>query len=94
MRSDSTSQPVARMPGNPATQEVPPLPHRDPTLQEEGADLIDDTGTLADQTPSHPVQRLQVQLIGGLRGHELHRRALHRLGDRLRVAEVVLLPFE
>ena len=24
--------------------------------------------------------------------HELHRRALHRLGDRLRVAEVVLLP--
>jgi len=40
----------------------------------------------------HPVQRLQVQLIGGLRGHELHRRALHRLGDRLRVAEVVLLP--
>ena len=38
------------------------------------------------------VQRLQAQLIGGLRGHELHRRALDRLGDRLRVAEVVLLP--
>ena len=37
------------------------------------------------------MQRLQVQLIGGLRGHELHRRALDRLGDRLRVAEVVLL---
>ena len=37
------------------------------------------------------VQRLQAQLIGGLRGHELHRRALDRLGDRLRVAEVVLL---
>src|SRR6266436_6245813 len=75
----------------PGTQEAPPLPHRDPTLQEEGADLIDDTGTLADQTLTHPVQRLQVQLIGALRGHELHRRALDRLGDRLRVAEVVLL---
>src|SRR5262249_28519566 len=33
------------------------------------------------------MQRLQVELIGGLRRHELHRRALHRLGDRLRVAD-------
>src|SRR4029077_18432918 len=76
----------------PGTQEVPPLPHRDPTLQEEGADLIDDTGTLADQTLPNPVPRLQVQLFDRLRGHELHRWALDRLGDRLRVAEVVLLP--
>jgi len=36
-------------------------------------------------------QRLQVELIGGLRRHELHRSPLHRLGDRLRVAEVVFL---
>ena len=43
----------------PGTQEAPPLSHRDPTLQEEGADLIDDTGTLADQTLPHPVQRLR-----------------------------------
>src|SRR5258708_31447469 len=64
------------------TQEVPPLPHGHPALQEEGADLIDDTGPLADHTLTHPVQRLQVQLIGALRGHELHRRALDRLGDR------------
>ena len=61
-------------------------------LQEEGADLIDDARALADQALAHPVQRLQVQLIGGLRGHEPHRRALDGLGDRLRVAEVVLLP--
>src|SRR6266496_5919406 len=32
-----------------------------------------------------------VELIGGLRRHELHRWPLHGLGDRLRVAEVVLL---
>src|SRR5262249_29978238 len=31
------------------------------------------------------------QVIGGLRGHKLHRRALDRLGNRLRIAEVVLL---
>jgi hypothetical protein len=37
------------------------------------------------------VQRLQVKLIRGLGRHELHRRPLHRLGDCLRVVEVVLL---
>ena len=37
------------------------------------------------------MQRLQVELIGGLGRHEFHRRQLHRLGNRLRVAEVVLL---
>jgi hypothetical protein len=37
------------------------------------------------------MQRLQVQLIGGFRRHELHRRSLHRLGDCLGIAEVILL---
>jgi hypothetical protein len=32
------------------------------------------------------MQRLQVELIGGLRRHKLHRWTLHHLGDRLRVA--------
>ena len=35
---------------------------------------------------------LQVELVGSLRCHELHRRALDCLGDRLRIAEIVLLP--
>jgi hypothetical protein len=30
-------------------------------------------------------QRLQVELIGGLRRHELHGRPLHRFGDRFRM---------
>ena len=37
------------------------------------------------------MQRLQVELIGGLRRDELHRWPLHRFGDRLRITEVVLL---
>jgi hypothetical protein len=53
-------------------------------------ELIDDVRALADQALAHPVQRLQVQLIGGLRGRELHRRALNRLGDRLRAARISL----
>ena len=37
------------------------------------------------------MQRLEIQLIGGLHGHELHCRALDGLGDGLRIAKVVLL---
>src|SRR5262245_43142012 len=59
---------------------------------DERADLIDDAGALTDQPLTHAVERLQVELLGGLGRDELHRRALHRLGDRLGVAEVVLLP--
>jgi hypothetical protein len=70
------------------------LPHRNAALQQEGADLIDNAGTLADQALPYPVQRLQVELIRGLRRHELHGRSLHRLGDCLGIAEVILLPFE
>ena len=39
----------------------------------------------------NPVQGLKVKLIGGLRRYELHRRPLHSLGNRLRIAEVILL---
>src|SRR6266496_4992067 len=74
-----------------STQEALPLPDGDAALEKEGADLIDNAGALANQPLAHAVQRLQVELIGGLRRYELHRWPLHRLGDRLRVAEVVLL---
>jgi hypothetical protein len=58
----------------------------------DGDLLVDDAGTLTDRALTHPAQRRQVELPNGHRRHELHRRALHRLDDRLRVAEVVLLP--
>ena len=57
-------------------------------LQQEGADLI--TGTLTDPSFTHAVERLEVNLLGDLRRDELHGRALHRLGDRLSIAEVVI----
>ena len=43
------------------------------------------------QALPYPVQRLQVELIRGLGRHELHGRSLHRLGDGLGIAEVILL---
>src|SRR5262249_22477873 len=72
-------------------QEPLSLPNGDSALQQKGSDLVHDAGALADQPFTHPMQRLQVELIGSLRRHEFHRWALHRLGDRFRVAEVVLL---
>jgi hypothetical protein len=68
------------------------LPHRDAALQQEGADLIDDAGALADQSLAHTMERLQVELVGGLGCDELHGRTLHRLGDCFRIAKVILLP--
>ena len=52
MRGDRTSRGVARN-GN-------------ATLQQEGTDLVDDAGALPDQPLPHPVERLQVELLGGL----------------------------
>src|SRR5215472_7505583 len=75
----------------PGAQEPLPLADCNAALQQEGADLIDDAGALADQPLPHAVQRLQVKLAGGLRRHKLHRRPLYRFGDRLRIAEVILL---
>src|SRR5258705_10952676 len=53
-------------------QEPLSLPRRNAALQQEGADLIDNAGALADQALPYPVQRLQVELIRGLGRHEFH----------------------
>ena len=65
-----------------STQEALPLPDGNATFQQEGADLIDDASALTHQPLTHAVQRLQIELIGGLRRHQLHRWPLHGLGDR------------
>ena len=44
-------------------------------------------------TETHPMQRLQIELLGGLGRDELHGRTLHRFRDRLGIAIVVLFTF-
>src|SRR5215831_16649084 len=61
------------------------------TLQQEGADLIDDASALTYQPLTHAVDRLQIELLGGLCRDELHGWALDGLGDRFGVPEVILL---
>ena len=93
MRGERTSVRVARMPGSSARRKCNPCRTATPPLQQEGADLIDDAGTLTDQALADAVQGLQVKLVRSLGRNELHSWALHRLGNRLRIAEVVLLSF-
>jgi hypothetical protein len=93
MRGDSTSERLARMPGNSGAQKAQPLAHRYSALEQEGTNLIDEAGALPDQALAHSVQRLQVKLVGRLGGDKLHGRALHCLGNRFGVAEIIFLPF-
>jgi hypothetical protein len=79
--------------GELGAEETQTLADRNAALKQESTDLVDDAGTLADQTLAHAVQRLQVQLVGRFGGDELHGRALDCFGDCFSVAEIVLLPF-
>jgi hypothetical protein len=70
---------IDKIPGNSSRRECRLLPHGDAPLQQERADLIDDAGTLTDQSIADAVQCLKVELIGGLGRDELHGRALDGL---------------
>jgi hypothetical protein len=59
-------------------------PHGDAPLQQERTNLIDDAGTLTDQSIADAVRRLKIELIG-------RHRALDSLGDGFRISEVILL---
>jgi len=85
---------VAGIPGNSDRSETQALPHGDAPLQQERTDLIDDAGTLTDQSLAYAVQRLQVELVGGLGRDELHGRALDSLGDGFRITKSFFCPFE
>ena len=58
-----------------------------------GANLIDDAGPSSHEPVAHSVQRLQIELILGLDGHETHVLPLHRLGNRFCIAVVILVGF-
>jgi hypothetical protein len=42
------------------------LTHGNAALQQKGTDLIDDASALTDQPLTHPVHRLQIELLGAL----------------------------
>jgi hypothetical protein len=55
------------MAGSSARKKRSPGRTANAALQEKGTDLIADTRTLSNQTLTHPVQCLQVQLVSALR---------------------------
>ena len=67
-------------------------PHGDALLDEEGADLVDRRRPTGDQARAHAMASLQIELILGLLPHRSQVRSQRRLGDRLGVVVVVLLP--
>lgn len=52
-----------------------------------------DRGAVADEPAANPMQGLKIELLGALDWHEAHGGPLHRFGNGLGVAVVVLLPF-
>ena len=72
-------------------QLAPPLRHDDAALQQEGAQLVDQRRPLAHQPVTRAVKALHVELRLALELDKPHRRPGRRLGDRLRIAVVVLL---
>src|SRR5256714_3972355 len=93
MRGESTSVRLARMSGNSARRKRSPWRTAIPALQQERADLIDDAGALTHQSLAHPMQGLQIKLVGRLGRDKFHRRALHCFSDRFRIAIVILVTF-
>ena len=82
---------LARISRELLAQKAKPLSHCNAALQKKATDPIDNSRPLTDQARSHPVQRLQVQLILGLHRNAACRWPLHGLRDRVCVPEVVLM---
>ena len=67
------------------------LSHRNAVLQKKAAKLIDHGRPITDQARTHPMQRLQVQLIVSLYWNATYRRALHSFRHRVGISKVVLV---
>ena len=70
-----------------------PLAHRDAVLEQEGANLVDYGGALANEPAADAMECLKIELLVALEGYKAHSRALHRLGDCLSIAIVILVTF-
>jgi hypothetical protein len=73
-------------------QEAQALADGDAALEQNGSDL--DSGALADQTRTHSMQRLQVELVDTLCGNKTHGGPLRCLSHGFGITEVVLLALE
>jgi hypothetical protein len=72
-------------------QEAMSLAHSNAMLQEKAAKLIDHGCPIADQPRTHPMQRLQVQLVVSLYRNAACQRALYSLRNGVGVPEVSLV---
>src|SRR6516225_8657186 len=67
------------------------LAHRDATLEQESANLVNHCGAAYDPPFADSVQRLQVELVIAFDRHKAHRGTGHRFGNRFGIDVVVLV---
>src|SRR6516225_6042241 len=67
------------------------LAHRDATLEQESANLVNHCGAAYDPPFAYSVQRLQVELVIAFDRHKAHRGADYRFGNRFGIDVVVLV---
>jgi hypothetical protein len=75
-------------------QEAQILAHGNTALEQEGPDLVDDGGALADQTRTNPMQRLQVELNNTLGGNKAQVGRCTASATGFGVTDIVLLALE
>ena len=73
---------------------APALGNRNPTLQQDRPQLVEQRCALAHQTIPNPVQCLHVELFFSLELDETHGGPRRRFGDRLRITVIILLSLD
>jgi hypothetical protein len=72
-------------------QEAMSLAHSNAVLEEKATKLVDHCCSIADQPRTHPMERLQVQLIVSLYRNAACRWALQSFRDRVGIPELILV---
>src|SRR5262249_37934177 len=61
---------------------------------QQAADLVDQGGSLLDQSTAHPVDRLDILTLYRLKRHEPHVGTAYCFTNRFSITTVVLIPFD
>src|SRR6266478_1244729 len=83
-----------RISGSALRKGTTPCRTNDAAFDEEAADLVDHTRTLADEARAHAMQSQKIHLLWRLDRHKMHGWPLHGFRNRLRIAVVVLVTLE
>jgi hypothetical protein len=93
MRSESTGAASLRTVRQDTSEIGAALSYDETSLEKKRAELINQGGATCHQPFAHPMKRLEIELLRCLQWNEAHGGALHGLGNRFRVNEIILIAF-